>query len=71
MDDEYENYNIIVDLVMTHMGWDMDHTLTWMNMENPLLGGVSPMQMVLMGRSSKLLSFVQACIDESKPYEKE
>lgn len=36
----------------------------WMNTKNPLLGNVSPMSMILIGRVEKLKSFIKSQLAE-------
>ena len=38
----------------------------WFETTNPMLGDVSPMSMIMWGRSEKLLAFVKNCIDGNK-----
>jgi len=46
---------------------DERKTWLWFNTENPLLGGVSPWDMICRGRGEKLLKFVTTSIDENFP----
>jgi uncharacterized protein (DUF2384 family) len=39
----------------------------WLRTPNPMLGGVSPRDMVRMGRHDRLLRFVTQAIEEGRP----
>ena len=43
-----------------------EKTVLWFSAINPLLGDVSPRDMIKLGRFRKLLKFIQTAIDESK-----
>jgi Protein of unknown function (DUF2384) len=45
---------------------DEHRTMLWFQMPNPLLGGMSPRDMIRMGRFKKLLSFIQTALDENQ-----
>lgn len=45
---------------------DQEKTILWFRMPNPLLGGMSPRDMIRVGRFKKLLKFVQNALDENK-----
>lgn len=45
---------------------DIRKTSMWFHANNPLLGGISPMQMIMRGRSEKLLKFVRALVAGEK-----
>ena len=45
---------------------DPDKTMLWFQVPNPLLGGMSPRDMIRVGRFKKLLKFIQTAIDENK-----
>lgn len=38
----------------------------WMQCKNPLLGGVTPIDMLLAGRKKKLLQFIKHSLEENK-----
>ncbi len=48
----------LYDRVMTLMGWDEPTTTLWFVTKNPLLGDVSPEEMILGGRIDRLKKFV-------------
>jgi hypothetical protein len=47
------------------MKWSIEKAQLWMNTENPHLGNSTPDHLVMMGRSHKLMSFIENAIDEN------
>ncbi len=47
--------------------WDMAKVDAWWKTPNPMLGGVSPVVMTMMGREQKLYEFVTTAIEEGQP----
>jgi hypothetical protein len=45
---------------------DRQKTVLWFSIPNPLLGGMSPRDMIRVGRFKKLLNFVQTALDENQ-----
>lgn len=45
---------------------DPEKTVLWFCMPNPLLGGMSPSNMIRIGRFKKLLNFIQTALDENQ-----
>lgn len=45
---------------------DSEKTLLWFQVPNPLLGGMSPRDMIRIGRFKKLLNFIQTALEENK-----
>ena len=45
---------------------DQEKTVLWFRIPNPLLGGMSPRDMIRIGRFRKLLNFIQTALDENK-----
>jgi hypothetical protein len=41
-------------------------TILWFNTPNPLLGDMTPRDMIRIGRFKKLLNFIQTALDENK-----
>jgi len=70
MTEEEKNYKIryneLFQKVALHMGWTADKTATWFKTQNPLLGGMSPLGMFLLGRLHKLEAFIETSIEENK-----
>lgn len=48
----------IINLVTNHFDGDLEKTRLWFNTSNPLLGNVSPRNMIRVGRYRKLRKFV-------------
>jgi hypothetical protein len=44
---------------------DLDKTILWFSTPNPLLGNISPRDMIRIGRSKKLLNFIQTALNEN------
>ncbi len=42
---------------------DMNKVVLWLNAENPLLGKVTPADMILSGRGEKLIQFIKDSVD--------
>lgn len=45
---------------------DQTKTILWFFMPNPLLGNMSPRDMIRVGRFKKLLNFIQTALDENQ-----
>lgn len=45
---------------------DIDKTILWFNTPNPLLGEVTPRNMIRVGRSKKLIKFIRNALSENK-----
>ena len=45
---------------------DQKKTIIWFSMPNPLLDGMSPRDMIRVGRFKKLLNFIQTALDENQ-----
>jgi hypothetical protein len=45
---------------------DLDRTMLWFRVANPLLGGISPRDMIRIGRFPKLLKFIQTALNENR-----
>ena len=44
---------------------DVNKTMLWFQISNPQLGGMSPRDMIRVGRFKKLLRFIQTALDEN------
>ena len=44
---------------------DQNKTVLWFQLPNPLLGNMSPRDMIRVGRFAKLLKFIQTALDEN------
>ncbi|MCK5689744.1 hypothetical protein KAI87_10765 [Myxococcota bacterium] len=47
---------------------DTQKTILWFRASNPLLGNISPSNMIRVGRYKKLLKFIQTALAENTPY---
>ena len=45
---------------------DPDKTVLWFSIPNPLLGDMSPRDMIRVGRFKKVLNFIQTALNENK-----
>lgn len=45
---------------------DEQKTILWFNTPNPLLGDMTPRDMIRIGRFKKLLNFIQTALEENK-----
>ncbi len=45
---------------------NQEKTILWFQISNPLLGGMSPRDMIRVGRFKKLLNFIQTALDENQ-----
>lgn len=43
-----------------------EKTIMWFKIPNPLLGNISPRDMIRLGRSKKLMKFIQTALNENK-----
>lgn len=43
-----------------------EKTILWFSIPNPLLGGMTPRDMIRLGRFKKLLNFIQTSLDENQ-----
>lgn len=57
--------------VYEYFDQNFEKTLDWFVTRNPMLGGVSPYEMLKRGRSEKLLQFIKTSISENKECENE
>ena len=57
----------VLALVANQFDGDKDQTQVWFNMPNPLLGGISPVTMIALGKQKKLMKFIQRSLDGDMP----
>jgi hypothetical protein len=63
-----EEIGITINLVAKFFDGDTDKTVTWFKARNPLLGDVSPRDMIRLGRFERLRKFIiNAIIDKTRP----
>lgn len=56
----------VVNLVAEFFDGNLERTVQWFRMPNPLLGYISPRDMIRSGRFRKLLKFINTAIQEGK-----
>lgn len=54
-----------INLVASHFN-DIEKTMLWFQVPNPLLGNMSPKDMIRVGRFKKLFKFIQTALDENR-----
>jgi hypothetical protein len=54
-----------INLVATYFN-DLNKTMLWFQVSNPLLGDMSPRDMIRIGRFKKLQKFIQTALSENK-----
>lgn len=57
----------VVSIVSAQFSQDKEKTRLWFSMPNPLLGGVTPINMIMLGKHKKLLKFIQRSISGEMP----
>ena len=57
----------IIELVGNFFNGDLDKTIMWFRLPNPVFGGISPRNMIRYGRYKKLLTFVTKSLDSRMP----
>ena len=55
---------MVINLVASHFE-DIDKTKLWFQIPNPLLGNISPRDMIILGRFNRLYKFIITAIDEN------
>jgi hypothetical protein len=55
---------ITINLVAKVFGGDVDKTVTWFKTRNPLLGDISPRDMIRLGRFERLRKFILHAMTE-------
>lgn len=58
---------ILLNLVAGHFKGDEQKTALWFTIPNPLLGDVTPRDMIRFGRYKKLFKFIVNALAENKP----
>ncbi len=65
LQDRMLEWAVAIHLVSEHFG-DFDRAMLWFRVPNPLLGGISPRDMIRIGRFKKLLRFVHTALEENR-----
>lgn len=58
---------MMCEFVADYFEGDLNKTFLWLILKNPLLGNISPRDMIRMGRYEKLISFVQDALAGEAP----
>lgn len=58
---------VVCELVATYFDGDKDKTAMWFKMKNPVLGGLSPQDMIRYGRFQKLKKFIENRLEGNLP----
>ena len=67
LQDRVREWAVVLALVAEHFNGDPQKTELWFRIPNPLLGNISPRDMIRFGRFKKLLKFIQNAVSENKP----
>lgn len=62
-----EEIALTINLVAKVFEGDVDKTATWFKARNPLLGDISPRDMIRLGRFERLRKFILNAMIESRP----
>lgn len=54
-------------LVLSHFNGNEEKAFAWFDAENPLLGNITPIEMIAIGKISKLRKFIEASLRGNKP----
>lgn len=69
MSEQIARINLVLavqDLVAAQMHWHREKALAWMTARNPNLGNSAPNEMIMRGRSHKVLAFIETAASENK-----
>jgi len=59
-------YAVALRLVTEHFEGDRVKAELWMETDNPLLGGMTPWEMIVVGRGRSLLDFIRHSLSENR-----
>lgn len=65
LQERIQEWAVVINLVAEHFSGDMSKTVLWFRISNPLLGNISPRDMIRFGRFKKLLKFIQNSLSEN------
>ena len=68
--EKLQDLTIAIDLVENFFK-DEQKAMLWFQTSNPLLGDMSPMEMIHLGRFKKLLNFIQNSLGENEECKQE
>src|SRR5262249_2896555 len=60
-----KEWAVAISLVSQYFN-DFDRTILWFTVPNPALGGISPRDMIRIGRFKKLYNFIYNALNENK-----
>lgn len=66
LQDRIEEWAVLLNIVAEHFNGDRRRTYTWFTTSNPLLGDMTPRDMIRFGRYQKLRKFILNAIAENK-----
>jgi uncharacterized protein (DUF2384 family) len=66
LQERLREWAIVVNLVAEFFDGNLDRTVQWFRMPNPLLGFMSPKDMIRVGRFKKLHKFIATAIEEGR-----
>lgn len=66
LQERIREWGTLLNLVAEHFKGDVHKTVTWVTTINPMLGGITPRDMIRFGRFQKLFKFVMNAINENK-----
>lgn len=64
--DRMREWAIVLNLVAEHFNGDVTKTALWFTTPNPLLGDITPRDMIRLGRYKKLFKFIFNSLSENK-----
>lgn len=67
LQERIREWAILLNLVAEHFKGDRNKTLLWFTLPNPLLGNITPRDMIRFGRYRKLYKFIINAVTENKP----
>ena len=65
LEERVREWAVAIALVSEYFN-DFDRTILWFGVQNPMLGGISPRDMIRVGRFKKLIKFIQTALGENK-----
>lgn len=63
---ERDDQKKIMSLLMEFFKQDIEKVIWWMTTQNPLLGNVAPVVFLRLGRTDKLLKFIEGLISKNE-----
>lgn len=60
------DYKVVFKKIKAFFKGNEAKATSWMLQENPWLGGMSPVDMIIIGRGDKLLKWIVSAVDENE-----